>query len=220
LQTKWYRRNMKNQINARGGITVGEKNIPKRRCAKGTPAAASRPCSSPKKKSRRSGSCRACPPFRYCRRKKKKRKSFCTLFKFPKQIYPRELTRIEKIEQKEICTPPIPPESPKNDLIKNEICGLIQQKCNGEFVEYWRSIDLTSIQYGSVTVINSSECTMTVKADTNGDGIPDITLFTITDRDQTKAVTLRSITSLQISCEGDSGATCSGKFCLTLYYRS
>lgn len=165
--------------------------------------------SRPKKESRRSGSDRACPPLKRrsckCRRSNYKKKictSFCTV-KFPPPFFPPK--------------PPIPPNPPKDKLMKDELCGIIQQDCNGQFVEYWRSIDISPL-HGSVSVFNSSECMMTVKADTNGDGISDIILFTV-EKNQTKAVTFKSITNLEISCEGVLEEACSGKYCLSLYYR-
>ncbi|WP_429822742.1 DUF3992 domain-containing protein [Brevibacillus laterosporus] len=177
---------------------MGGQKPHRRRCTK-----RSRQHPNRRKKSRRSFY-RGCPPTK--RRCRRKGRTSLRKFKFNSSV----------------CLPifpPIPPSKPpeplKDELVKDEICGIIQQDCNGQFVEYWRSMGISPF-HGSVIVFNSSECVMTVKADVDGECL---TLFTIEEKDQTKSVTLRSITNLEISCEGSSGAMCSGKFCLTLYYQ-
>lgn len=93
--------------------------------------------------------------------------------------------------------PPKPSKPPKNrKLVTDEICGNIYQSCNGKFEEYWRSIGISDYPSGSVTVINKSDCIMTVRVDTNGDGIPDVILFTITEKGQSKSASLGTITNL------------------------
>lgn len=115
--------------------------------------------------------------------------------------------------------PPKPRKPPKTrKLVKDEICGNIYQSCNGKFEEYWRSIGLSDFPSGSVTVINQSHCTMTVRADTNGDGVPDVTLFTITEKGQTKSASLGTIANLEISCTGRENLKCSGSFCISIHY--
>jgi hypothetical protein len=133
-----------------------------------------------------------------------------------------------------ICRPDFPPRScpdifpPKpskprkpfkfEKIMTDEICGNIEQTCNGEFVEYWKYIGVSNLPSGSVTVVNTSDCLMTVRADTDGDGVSDTTLFTITQRGQTKSVTLESVANLEISCTGGEVLNCNGKFCISIHY--
>jgi hypothetical protein len=116
-------------------------------------------------------------------------------------------------------TKPLEP-SEGEEWVTDEISGNIKQNCNGEFVEYWRYIGIFPLPSGSVTVLNTSGCMMTVKADTNGDGNANILLFTLTEKDQAKSVTLKSITNLEVCCKGGGSQKCSGKFCITLHYKT
>lgn len=106
----------------------------------------------------------------------------------------------------------------KTREIKDDICGHIRQKCNGKAEEYWRSIGLDPLPSGSVTVLNSSGYEMTVRADTNGNGNADIVLFSLTERDQSKSVTLDSIAKIEVTCEGDSSQICHGMYSLLIAY--
>ncbi len=118
--------------------------------------------------------------------------------------------------------PPNTPKPPKTfktkKVVTDEICGNIEQVCNGEFVEYWKYIGRGNLPSGSVTVVNTSDCLMTVRADTTGNGVADTTLFTIAKRGQTKSVTLEFIANLEINCTGEENISCSGKFCLSIHY--
>ncbi|KHE72972.1 DUF3992 domain-containing protein [Halobacillus sp. BBL2006] len=116
--------------------------------------------------------------------------------------------------------PPKPPRPPKKlkRPISDEICGNISQSCNGEPVEYWRSISIENLPSGTVSVVNKSDCTMIVNADLDGDGIADINLFIITENGQTKSATLDSISNLEIICEGDGAEKCTGTYCISLHY--
>jgi hypothetical protein len=108
--------------------------------------------------------------------------------------------------------------SKMNQLVKDEICGTIKQACNGEFVTYWRVFGITPLPSGSVTVHNMSNCFMTVRADLDGNGISDTILFTLTERDQSKSITLGAIANLEICCEGDAIEMCRGKFSIEIHY--
>ncbi|MEE3951674.1 S-Ena type endospore appendage [Peribacillus frigoritolerans] len=114
--------------------------------------------------------------------------------------------------------PTPPPPKFRKKLVTDEICGLIKQNGNGEFVEYWRFLHPKPLPSGSVTILNTSDCIMTVRADTNGDGVADTILFTLTERDQTKSVTIGAIANLEISCEGGTDPKCSGRFCIKIEY--
>jgi hypothetical protein len=115
--------------------------------------------------------------------------------------------------------PPKPPKPPvkRKRAVSDEICGNIHQDCNGEFVEYWKALGIHDLPSGSVSVVNKSGCTMTVAADLIGDGIEYSILFTV-DEGQTKSITLCSIASLEVSCEGEGNGKCSGTYCITLNY--
>lgn len=106
----------------------------------------------------------------------------------------------------------------KIQKIKDDFCGHIRQKCDGKAEEYWRSIGLDPLPSGSVTVLNSSGCKMTVRADINGNGHADIVLFSLTERDQSKSVTLESLAKIEITCEGDSNKICQGMYSLLIAY--
>jgi hypothetical protein len=119
-----------------------------------------------------------------------------------------------------IFPPPKPPKPPKKtkNIITDKICGNIYQRCNGEFAEYWRSIGISNLPFGSVSVVNKSDCIMTVRVDTEGDGVSDTHLFTITEKGQTKSVSLGTIANLEISCTGGENSHCSGSYCLSIHY--
>lgn len=106
----------------------------------------------------------------------------------------------------------------KTQEIKDDICGHIRQKCDGNAEEYWRSIDIDPLPSGSVTVLNSSGYKMTVKADLTGDGNADIVLFSLTERDQSKSVSLGSIAKIEVICEGDSSQICNGMYSVLIAY--
>jgi hypothetical protein len=114
--------------------------------------------------------------------------------------------------------PPPPPPKIKKKIVSNEFCGTIKQNCNGEFVEYWKVIQITPLPSGTVTVLNTSDCMMTVRADTNGDGIADTVLFTLTENEQAKSITLGAISSLEISCENRANQKCSGRYCINTHF--
>ncbi|KGX89314.1 hypothetical protein N781_09345 [Pontibacillus halophilus JSM 076056 = DSM 19796] len=116
-----------------------------------------------------------------------------------------------------IFPPPKPTPVVTCNLVKDEVCGNIEQPCDGSFVEYWRVVGLPVLPSGTVTVYNGSDCIMSVRAVIQGSLID---LFTITEKNQTKAVTVSGIESLDVQCLGGAtGATCSGRFCLTLHYQ-
>jgi hypothetical protein len=122
--------------------------------------------------------------------------------------------------------PPIPPEkssqpSSEKPLLTDEICGNIEQGCDGTFVEYWKAIGISTLPSGSVSVVNKSHCLITVKADMNGDGIAETILFQLTQKGQSKSATLGSIANLEIGCgctDGQGNKNCSGTYCLTIHY--
>ncbi|MFD1706146.1 S-Ena type endospore appendage [Siminovitchia sediminis] len=112
----------------------------------------------------------------------------------------------------------------KKRLVGNEICGNIKQDCNGEFVTYWKAIGITPLPSGSVTVMNKSNCVMTVGANLDCYGCScdgsctNVKLFTLTEKDQSKSITLGSIACLMISCDGEVNQKASGRFCIELHY--
>ncbi|MCP1158828.1 S-Ena type endospore appendage [Bacillus infantis] len=134
---------------------------------------------------------------------------------------------------KEVCCPALPPKGcpsvypphPPSSIrewetVTAEICGNISQPCDGSFVQYWRTVGMNGFPSATVSVINKSDCVMTVRADTNGDGIPNVTLFQISDRNQTKSVTIGNITMLEVRCTGGTAPSslCTGNYCITLHY--
>ncbi|MFC3840679.1 S-Ena type endospore appendage [Paenibacillus sp. GCM10012304] len=105
-------------------------------------------------------------------------------------------------------------------LVTDEICGSISQESNGESVEYWRTANTgRNLPFGTITVRNQSpHCTLTVKADTTGDGISDITLFTLTELNQTKSITLGAVASLEISSSSSAEIKSVGQYSITAHY--
>jgi hypothetical protein len=108
----------------------------------------------------------------------------------------------------------------QKQLVTDEICGSISQESNGESVQYWRTLNKgRNLPFGTITVRNQSpHCTLTVKADTTGDGISDITLFTLTELNQTKSITLGAVTSLEISSSSSAELKSVGQFSITAHY--
>ena len=113
-------------------------------------------------------------------------------------------TRMELPRDKDIiCRPEFPPRgcngifppkppTPKKvkQVVTDEVCGNIEQNCTQGYVEYWKIVGIQDLPSGTVSIVNTSDCTMTVRADTTGNGISDYTLFSIDERGQTKSVTL------------------------------
>lgn len=120
------------------------------------------------------------------------------------------------------CPKIFPPKLPSPDrerpIVSDEICGNIFQEGNGEFVEYWRTYDLENMPTGSVSVVNNSDSVLIARADTDGDGIADVTLFTITERGQTKSATLGRFAKLEIACLANGNSWGSGKYCISIHY--
>lgn len=65
--------------------------------------------------------------------------------------------------------------------------------------------------------LSDSDCLMTVRSDLDGDGVPDTVLFTLAEN-QTKSVTLRTLSRLEVSCSGERQGKCTGRFCLRVHY--
>ncbi|MBM7618741.1 hypothetical protein JOC95_000583 [Bacillus tianshenii] len=112
--------------------------------------------------------------------------------------------------------PPPPPPRKKKKLVTDKICGNIEQTCNGEFVEYWRAIGFSSLPSATLSVINKSDCPMTVRAGTGGGD--DVILFTISEKGQTKSVSLSQIANLEVSCDGVGNSRCFGTYCINLHF--
>lgn len=106
----------------------------------------------------------------------------------------------------------------KRTAVKDEISGCIMQKCNEEPEVYWRSIGIDPLPSCSLTVLNSSDFPMTVRADTDGKGVADTILFKLTEKNQTKSITLNSIASLIVSFEGEENQMGNGRYSLTIAY--
>ncbi|MZQ82137.1 hypothetical protein GQF01_08290 [Paenibacillus sp. 5J-6] len=87
-------------------------------------------------------------------------------------------------------------------------------------MQYWRTLNTgRNLPFGTITVRNQSpHCTLTVKADTTGDGISDITLFTLTELNQTKSITLGAVASLEISSSSSAELKGIGQFSITAHY--
>jgi hypothetical protein len=130
------------------------------------------------------------------------------------------------------CPPNLPPKScksifprnsdthlneDKNEMINDSFSGSIQQKCDGRSVEYWRFIGPHDWPSATLTVLNTSDCAMTVRADTNGKGTSDFYLFTITENGQSRSISLPSIANLEVICSGD-GKLGTGRFYMTIHY--
>ncbi|RID86977.1 hypothetical protein D1953_06565 [Peribacillus asahii] len=113
---------------------------------------------------------------------------------------------------------PRKPNLPEPQLVTDEISGVIIQNCDGKYVEYWRAIEIDPLPSGSLTVQNKCGCIMRVRADTNGDGKADTTLFTLTEINQAKSVSLKAISNLEISCRGGSGHKANGHYSMKVRY--
>lgn len=105
-------------------------------------------------------------------------------------------------------------------LVTDEICGSISQESNGESVQYWRTANTgRRLPFGTITVRNQSpHCTLTVKADTTGDGISDTTLFTLSELNQTKSITLGAVAGLEISASSSAEIKSVGQYSITAHY--
>jgi hypothetical protein len=130
------------------------------------------------------------------------------------------------------CPPNLPPKSctsiyPRNDETHTEphkkervndfVSCSIQQKCDGRAVEYWRFIGINELPSATLTILNTSDCIMTVRADLCGKGISDFVLFTITENGQSKSISVPSIASLEVICSGE-GKLGFGQFNMTIHY--
>lgn len=115
------------------------------------------------------------------------------------------------------CNPrPNPPREAKCEIVKNEICGNIEQPCDGNWVEYWSALEVSSPPTGSLVVFNGCGCTMNIRGRVNGRLVP---LLTVTQWGQSKSVTVNGIETLEIQCiPNGKKETCSGRYCLTIQY--
>jgi hypothetical protein len=133
---------------------------------------------------------------------------------------------------KHTCPPPASPKScpsiyPRNthcspepkEIVFDNFQGMIQQKCDGSPIEYWKVIGLEELPAGTITVLNTSPCTMVVYIDKDGNGIADFILFSISESGQSRSATVKKFSKLVISCYGD-GVVATGKYCLSIHYRS
>ncbi|MDQ0229642.1 S-Ena type endospore appendage [Metabacillus malikii] len=132
---------------------------------------------------------------------------------------------MEEKRKRDTCSIPtlIPelkrPHKVRKELVQHEICGNIKQLSNERLERYWRAFGICPLPSATVTVLNSSHCKMTVKADLDGDGISEATLFILTEKDQSKSITIGSIAALEISCFSEKGAfLCSGRYSILLDY--
>ncbi|MCA1060586.1 hypothetical protein LCL96_16745 [Rossellomorea aquimaris] len=119
-----------------------------------------------------------------------------------------------------IYPPPTPTPTPTPtrscQLVKNEICGNIEQFCNGEWEEYWRNFGVDATFTGSLVVYNGSGCPMSVRGVING---AYVFLFSVMNQGQSKSITVSGIENLEIQCLGsDPASRCSGRYCLTVHY--
>lgn len=110
------------------------------------------------------------------------------------------------------------PSEPKQ-LVSDHIQGMIQQKCDGKPIEYWKIIGFDEMPAGTITVSNTSPCTMVVQIDKDGNGIADFILFSISDSMQSRSATVKKFSNLVITCYGD-GVVATGKYCLSINYRT
>ncbi|NMH68323.1 hypothetical protein HF072_05975 [Bacillus sp. RO3] len=115
-----------------------------------------------------------------------------------------------------IYPPTPPPSTPACQLVKNELCGNIEQPCNSEWIEYWSILDVTPAPSGSLIIYNGSGCLMNVRGIVNG---VLTNLLSVSNQGQSKAITVNGLESIEVQCVGDTvGSTCSGRFCLTIHY--
>ena len=133
---------------------------------------------------------------------------------------------------KQTCPPLVPPKScssiyprhtqcpsePK-ELVSDHFQGMIQQKCDGKPIEYWNINGLDEMPAGTITVSNTSPCTMVVQIDKDGNGNADFILFSISDSGQSRSATVKKFSKLVISCYGE-GVVATGKYCLSIHYRT
>ncbi|WAA12676.1 S-Ena type endospore appendage [Fervidibacillus halotolerans] len=115
------------------------------------------------------------------------------------------------------CHPPKPPVSDSRcEFAKNEICGNIEQPCDGSWVEYWSALGIPSKLSGSLVVFNGSDCTINIRGKINGRLTP---LLTVNQWGQSKSVTVNGIETIEIQCiQSGKKETCSGRYCLTIQY--
>lgn len=106
----------------------------------------------------------------------------------------------------------------KKTVINDDISGCILQRCNGEAEVYWKSVGISPLPSGSISVLNKCDCPMTVRADTSGNGIADTLLFTLNERGQAKSISLGSIAEIFVSFEGEESQKGSGQYSLTIHY--
>ncbi|MGE7604356.1 S-Ena type endospore appendage [Peribacillus sp. NPDC097675] len=106
----------------------------------------------------------------------------------------------------------------RKNVINDDISGCILQKCNGQSEVYWKSVGISPLPSGSISVLNKCDCPMTVRADTSGDGIADTLLFTLNERGQAKSISLGSIAEIFVSFEGEDSQIGSGQYSLTIHY--
>lgn len=119
----------------------------------------------------------------------------------------------------ESCTgvyPPPPPTPPAASMVSDEICGNINQPCDGLPVEYWKAVLVEGTVSGSITVYNRSGCIITVRARTTGGQLT--TLFTVERSGQTKSVSVGAFSSVEISCSGGDSPICTGSYCVNVHY--
>ncbi|WP_113928052.1 S-Ena type endospore appendage [Bacillus sp. P14.5] len=119
----------------------------------------------------------------------------------------------------ESCTgvyPPPTPTPPPATMVSDEICGNINQLCDGVPVEYWKAMLVDEMVSGSISVFNRSGCIITVRARTGGGNLT--TLFTIERSGQTKSASLGAFSSLEISCSGGESQICTGSYCINVHY--
>ena len=108
-----------------------------------------------------------------------------------------------------------PVKRPVRKLVTDEICGNIEQACNGEYTLYWESIGV--LPSGSVRISNDSTCTMEAVIDLGEEGI--VPIMKIVEPNQQISVTVNKLRSLKIKCTGE-GKHCRGTYAMRLHYKS
>jgi hypothetical protein len=111
----------------------------------------------------------------------------------------------------------INPEPLEKEFVSDTISGSIQQKCDGKAVEYWRFIGKHHCPSATITILNASDCLMTVRADLDGKGFTDFVLFTIAENGQSKSISVPSIANLEVVCSGE-GKLGLGQYHMTIHY--